>query len=96
MGMPDKLLDAERVHALVSKPAAEGVPTFVRYKFSDSNLVTDNTVAPAQNAVYHSVNKGETLLGIAAKYKTIYQRLAKENVIKNPHLIYPGQRIRIK
>lgn len=53
-----------------------------------------SAVAPA--AVYHTVRKGETLSGIASRYNTTYQRLAKENGIKNPNLIYPGQKLRIK
>lgn len=43
----------------------------------------------------HTVKKGETLSGIASKYGTTYQELAKKNGIANPNLIYVGQRITI-
>ena len=35
----------------------------------------------------YTVVKGDTLSGIAAKYGTTYQEIAKENGIKNPNLI---------
>ncbi len=47
------------------------------------------------NVVY-TVQKGDTLSGIASKYNTTYQRLAEINNIDNPNLIYPGQKIIIK
>lgn len=43
----------------------------------------------------YTVKAGDTLSGIAAKYGTTYQELAKYNGIENPNLIYPGQVIRI-
>lgn len=43
----------------------------------------------------YTVQPGDTLSGIAAKYGTTYQELAKKNGIANPNLIYPGQIIRI-
>jgi len=52
--------------------------------------------AAASSAVYYTVKKGDTLSEIASRYGTTYQKLAKENGIKNPNLIYPGQKLRIK
>ena len=43
----------------------------------------------------YTVVKGDTLSGIAAKYGTTYQEIAKENGIRNPNLIYPGQQFKI-
>ena len=43
----------------------------------------------------YTVVKGDTLSGIAAKYGTTYQEIAKANGIKNPNLIYPGQQFKI-
>lgn len=43
----------------------------------------------------YTVQKGDTLSGIASKYGTTYQRLAEINGLSNPNLIYPGQRLRI-
>jgi lysozyme len=49
--------------------------------------------APA--AKTYTVQGGDSLSGIAAKYGTTYQRLAQINGISNPNLIYPGQVIKI-
>lgn len=42
------------------------------------------------------VKSGDTLSGIAAKFGTSYQKIARDNNISNPNLIYPGQRLVIK
>lgn len=44
----------------------------------------------------YTVKKGDTLSHIAKRHKTTVAELAKQNNIKNPDLIYPGQKIRIK
>ena len=41
------------------------------------------------------VKPGDTLSGIAAKYGTTYQEIAKKNGITNPNLIYPNQKLKI-
>lgn len=46
--------------------------------------------------VYHTVQAGETLSYIASKHNTTYTAIAKLNGIKNPDLIYAGQKLRIK
>ena len=54
--------------------------------------------APSQNSdasIVHIVAKGETLSGIANKYGTTYQELAKYNGITNPNIIRVGQKIKI-
>ena len=45
--------------------------------------------------VYHIVRPGETLSSIARKYRTSVRTLVRLNNIKNPHLIMPGQKIKI-
>ncbi len=52
---------------------------------------TDTNVATKT----YTVKAGDTLSGIASKYGTTYQELAKKNGISNPNLIYPGQVIKI-
>lgn len=42
------------------------------------------------------VQKGDTLSGIAARYNTTYTKIAADNKISNPNLIYPGQKLVIK
>ena len=41
------------------------------------------------------VKRGDTLSGIASRYGTTVSKLVKDNGIKNPNLIYPGQAIKI-
>ena len=57
------------------------------------NIVNDK-VGAAQ-AQYYTVQRGDTLSGIAAKYGTSYQHLARINGIENPNLIYVGQKIKV-
>lgn len=46
--------------------------------------------------VVYIVKSGDTLSGIASKYGTTYQKIATDNGIGNPNLIYPGQKLIIK
>jgi lysozyme len=41
------------------------------------------------------VKKGETLSGIVQRYGVSLNKLVSDNGIKNPNLIYPGQKITI-
>ena len=45
--------------------------------------------------VTYTVKKGDTLSGIAAQYGTTYQKIAADNGIADPNLIYPGQTLKI-
>ena len=51
------------------------------------NATTDGTT--------YTVKAGDTLSAIAAKYGTTYQAIADYNGIKNPNLIFVGQKIKI-
>ena len=46
---------------------------------------------PVQATTTYTVKKGDTLSGIASKYGTTYQELARINGIADPNKIYPGQ-----
>ena len=48
------------------------------------------------NTITYTVKSGDTLSGIASKYGTTYQKIAKDNNISNPNIIYPGQKLVIK
>ncbi len=39
------------------------------------------------------VKSGDTLSGIASRYGTTYQKIAKDNNISNPDVIHPGQKL---
>lgn len=45
--------------------------------------------------VNYAVRKGDTLSAIAQRYGTTWQKIAKDNNLSNPNLIYPGQRLKI-
>jgi LysM repeat protein len=45
---------------------------------------------------YYTVKKGDTLSGIAKKYKTTVKQLAEWNNIKNVNKISVGQKLRVK
>lgn len=59
-------------------------------------LTVNGGKTAASSATYYTVRSGDTLSGIAAKYGTSYQAIAKLNSISNPNLIYAGQRLRVK
>ncbi len=44
---------------------------------------------------WHVVKKGETLGSIAKRYRTTVQAIVRLNNLKNPRLIYPGQKLKI-
>jgi FOG: LysM repeat len=47
--------------------------------------------------MYHHVRKGETMHHIAKRYRRHVHHLISLNPhIHNPHMIYPGQRIRVR
>lgn len=59
-------------------------------------LTIGGAAAPIQSAgTTYTVQSGDTLSGIAAKFGTTYQAIAAKNGIANPNLIYPGQVLHI-
>ena len=59
-------------------------------------IIKQETIDNVPHETIYIVKKGDTLSGIAKKYNTTYQKLAKDNNIENPNLIYPNQKIIIK
>jgi len=51
---------------------------------------------PNGEGITYTVKKGDTLIKIANTYHTSWKKLAKDNGISNPNLIYPKQKLRIK
>ncbi|MEK5323382.1 LysM peptidoglycan-binding domain-containing protein [Aeribacillus sp. FSL M8-0254] len=66
---------------------------FVGQKLKVPGKPKANTTTAAR---YHVVQKGDTLWEIAKKYGTTVDKLVNLNKIKNPDLVYPGQKIRVK
>lgn len=50
----------------------------------------------SRTPVKYKVKAGDTLSAIAQKYDTTYAKIAEDNGIKNPNLIYPGQVLTIR
>lgn len=64
----------------------------------NSESATTQTAAPQSVEIIHIVVKGDTLWDIAKRYVNNpfrYPELARLSKIKNPDLIYPGNRVRI-
>ena len=55
----------------------------------------ENSVDNSKNYIEYIVKSGDTLSAIAQKYNTTYQKIAKDNNIANPNLIYPNQKLKI-
>lgn len=64
-------------------------------KFSDDSVSTGATSISSSGEQIYTVQRGDTLSGIALRFKTTYQALAEYNDISNPNLIEVGQQIRI-
>ena len=63
---------------------------------SDSITTSSNaTTTTSSGETVYTVKSGDTLFGIAIKYNTTYQELAKYNNISNPDRISVGQKIKI-
>lgn len=67
-----------------------------------SEVTVDGVTAPQQQAKveYYTIESGDTLSGIAKRFlgnASAYPKIFEANreVIKDPNLIYPGQKIRI-
>ena len=56
---------------------------------------TSSSTTNQNTTTTYTVKSGDTLSGIAAKYGTTYQELAKKNGISDPNKIYPGQVLKI-
>lgn len=55
-----------------------------------------NSLLNANNKIYYTIKKGDNLSSIAKKYGTTVSQIVSWNNIKNPNLIYPNQKIRVK
>ena len=91
--------------------AEEPLPDYVRYAFEfwedcggSGELTAVNSAAPAagsaagggEKTAIYTVRKGDTLWGIAGRYGVTLRALIAANPqIKNPNLIYPGNRVDI-
>lgn len=56
---------------------------------------SNSNTSSATSDVVYVVKSGDTLSEICAKYGANWKNVASYNNLKNPHLIYPGQKIKI-
>lgn len=80
------------------RPANKSVKSVTRGNYAKSYFNKYNVnvkPTPSTGDEVYIVKKGDTLSGIARKYNTTYQELAKYNNISNPNLIIVGQKIKI-
>ncbi|MDQ1362735.1 MAG: hypothetical protein QG652_595 [Pseudomonadota bacterium] len=78
------------------KPQPANEPT--NEKQPAASPIVAPTSAPEEKTIVHIVVKGDTLWAIANRYVRDpwrYPELAKLSNIKNPHRIYPGNRVKI-
>ena len=73
-----------------------------KYLGSGSGVVTPSNPKPSapveqpsKSYQTYTVQSGDTLSGIAAKFGTTYQKIAADNGIANPNIIHPGQVLKI-
>ena len=59
-------------------------------------LVNKGVGKPQSQAQYYTIQRGDTLYGIALRFGTTIGQLVKWNNIKNANLIYAGTKIRVK
>ena len=60
-----------------------------------TSSVVQTVVTSSSEGTVYTVQAGDTLSKIAAKYNTTYQKLAQYNNISNPNVISVGQKIKI-
>lgn len=66
------------------------------YNYSEVQDRVNELLSGKPSYTTYKVKKGDTLSGIAKKYNTTYQKIAKDNNISNPNKIYVGQKLIIK
>ena len=63
----------------------------------DSGGTAANSTAPAAQGEWYTVVKGDTLWGLSRRYGVALSQIISLNPqIRNPNLIYVGQKVRIK
>ena len=78
----------------IAEAICKGVCKYYKVSYVAPKATTP-TVEKAETEEIYQVKWGDTLGKIASKYNTTYQKLAEYNGIKNPHIIWVGQKIKI-
>ena len=101
-GEPDTALSPnadETIDVTIShEPVSSNDSAHLDNRVDEKPVVTKSTPQTVSSEIIHIVVKGDTLWHIAIKYVNNpykYPELARLSNIKNPDLIYPGNRVRI-
>lgn len=83
-----------------SKGRVNGINGNVDMNSMKKNIIQKNNkgTQPQKDSpkeIVYTVKTGDTLSAIAKKYNTTVSSIVKKNNIKNPNLIYPGQKIKV-
>ena len=70
--------------------------TSAGYNYQEVQNRVNQLVGSKPKVEYYTVKSGDTLSAIAKKYGTSINNIVKLNNIKNPNLIYPNQKLRVK
>lgn len=62
---------------------------------SSVKLASESNNSQTTNDIIHTVKANETLSGICSRYGANWKSVASYNNLKNPHLIFPNQQIKI-
>lgn len=65
-------------------------------RYAKVQALVNRGIGAPKTEITYIVKKGDTLSGIAKRYKTSVSKIAKDNNIKNVNLIYVGQKLIIK
>ena len=82
--------------AMVPKPKKTAPKKSAPKKAEPKKTAKKTETKKKPKVIIHKVTKGDTLTKIAKKYGTTVPRIVKDNKIKNPNLIYRGQKLKIK
>lgn len=85
---------------IVTQPSQSTSSSVNKNTNTTAKVVTNRDATSHKRPATHKVVKGDTLWAICKKYygkvnKTMTDKLAKANNIKNPNLIFPGQVIKL-
>lgn len=102
-GSPWKSWIGWQYGSLASSACASGAPIsrFTADMLAQQIVIPQPTppageAAPAQKLICISVNLGDTLTGIARLFNTSVDEIVRLNRLRNPNLIYPGQRLYLR
>lgn len=91
----DRIKVKEQVKPEVPEVIEPEIPKVVEPEVPEVVVEPEVPETIAVDEINYTVVSGDVLWKIAVKYNTTWQKLAEYNKLANPHLIFPGQIIRI-